>query len=492
MKKILWSLILLVVATSAYADASGKIGYMSGALVAQRPDGTVKVMAPKAEVAEGDLLVTAKDSYAQVVMNDGTKMTMRPNSNLKIESYKFKADAPQADAAVFRLLKGGFRTVTGLIGKRGNKDAYQLRAATATIGIRGTDFTSRLCATKDCAEDGDVKLAKSVPTQPQAVGRVMLIQGELAAKNKDGKARKLTLGSPVYEGDILQSSVQSHAVVAFRDGSRITLQESSVFHVESFKYDKATKQENAALRLLKGGVRVVTGLIGRVNHDNYKFRVSAATIGIRGTGFDVWCNGPCADASSKTQAASTTLWSQYAELNTPSSMNDADSPTGAWGKLAEAEAGNDPLNGAGVYVWQGEVVFVSGGSSFTVALNQAATLARDTGRPIQIMSIPVSVTNNNAPRPDSVNVDPEKLFEESRADGEPGLYVTVHDGQVILSKGDQKVDLGKGESGFSSEQLLTRLSSTPSFMGADSKLDNIEKNGNNKPGINGGGCVVVP
>ena len=489
MKKILWSLVLLVVATSAYAEVSGKIGYMSGALVAQRPDGTVKVMAPKAEVLEGDLLVTAKDSYAQVVMNDGTKMTMRPNSNLKIETYKFKQNEPQADAAVFRLLKGGFRTVTGLIGKRGNKDAYKLRAATATIGIRGTDFSSRLCATKDCADDAEAKPVKPAAPQLKAVGRVMLIQGELAAKDKDSKARKLTLGSPVYEGDVLQSSVQSHAVVAFRDGGRITLQANSIFHVEAFKYDKATKQENAALRLIKGGVRVVTGLIGRANHDNYKFRVSGATIGIRGTGFDVWCNGPCADGSSNPQA-STTLWSQYAELSTPSSMNDAGGQVAAWGMMAEAATGSgDPLNGAGVFVWQGEVVFASAGSSFTVALNQAAALARETGKPIQIMSIPASITNNATPRPDSVNVDLEKIFEESNADGEPGLYVTVHDGQVILSKGDQKVDLGKGESGFTNEQLLTRLSVTPGFMsGGD--VDNIE--GGNKSGIGGSGCVVVP
>lgn len=483
MKNILWSLVLLVVATSAYAEASGKIGYMSGTLVAQRPDGTVKVMVPKAEVLEGDLLVTAKDSYAQVVMNDGTKMTMRPNSNLKIESYQFKQNEPQADAAVFRLLKGGFRTVTGLIGKRGNKDAYKLRAATATIGIRGTDFTSRLCATKDCADDADAKPAKPVAPQPKAVGRVMLIQGDLAAKDKDDKVRKLTLGSPVYEGDILQSSVQSHAVVAFRDGGRITLQANSVFHVEAFKYDKATNQENAALRLLKGGVRVVTGLIGRVNHDNYKFRVSAATIGIRGTGFDVWCNGPCADEGA---LAATNLWMQYAAMD-DGHANDA----GPQSALLLAET-DDPMNGAGVYVWQGEVVFVAKGESFTVALNQAAQIAKTTGQPVAIRTIPSGVLNNTAPKPDSVSVDMDKTFEESASEGEPGLYVTVHDGQVILSKGDQKVDLGKGESGFTNEQLLTRLSSTPGFMGADNKLDNIEKNGDNKAGINGGGCVVVP
>ena len=503
-KQISFFLISLMWATSfplQAAEVSGKIGYMSGALIAQRPDGTVKVMVPKSEVLEGDLLVTAKDSYAQVVMNDGTKMTLRPNSNLKIESYQFKQDTPKADSAVFRLLKGGFRTVTGLIGKRGNPDAYKLRAATATIGIRGTDFTSRLCATKNCADDNETaKPAKLAALGAKVVGRVMLIQGELAAKDIDNKARKLTLGSPVYEGDILQSSVQSYGVVAFRDGGRITLQENSLFHVESFKYDKATNQEGAALRLLKGGVRVVTGLIGRVNRDNYKFRVSTATIGIRGTGFDVWCNGPCASdsanpvASSTQPPNSTALWSQYAEIASVGSLNDAGVQTSVWGQYAEASTdAGDPMNGAGVYVWQGEVVFaVERGSSFTVALNQAATLSRTTGEPVRLIAIPAGITNNDAPRPDSVKVDVDKLFEESSSDGEPGLYVTVHDGQVILSKGEQKVDLGKGESGFSSEQLLTRLSSTPGFMGSDSKLDNIEQSGDGKSGIGGSGCVVVP
>ena len=36
------------------------------------------------------------------------------------------------------LLKGGLRTATGLIGKRGNQDAYAIKTSTATIGIRGS------------------------------------------------------------------------------------------------------------------------------------------------------------------------------------------------------------------------------------------------------------------------------------------------------------------------------------------------------------------
>lgn len=453
-------LLICSVSTSAQAEGvAGQIGYMSGALVAQRTDGTVKVMGPKAQVFEGDVLVTAKESYAQVVMNDGTRMTLRPDSNLKIETYQFKKESPQTDNAVFRLMKGGFRTVTGLIGKRGNPDAYKLSARGATLGIRGTDFTSRLCATQNCQDEGEAaKPVKPAVEQARAVGRVMLIEGELAAEELNGKMRKLALGAPVYEGDTLKSSVKSHAVVAFRDGGRITLQENSVFLIEKYKYEKSTSQESAALRLMKGSVRVVTGLIGRIKRENYNFGVAGATIGIRGTGFDAWCNGPCAEGATDFGA----------------------SP-------------DQPLDGAGVFVWEGEVVLVSPGGSFTVAINQAAIIARETGKPVQVMSIPPSIKDNTTPKPDSVPVDIEKLFEETSGSGEPGLYVTVHDGQVILAQGDQKVDLGRGETGFTNDHILTRLSTTPSFMGGDKKMDNLEKIGGSKSNVlQGGGCVVGP
>jgi hypothetical protein len=151
---LLIATVLLLAATTAQAaDVVGKIGYMSGSLMAKRADGTVKIMGPKSEVLAGDTLVTAVDSYAQVRMSDGSRMTLRPHSTLKIDEYRFDKREPKSDNAIFRLLKGGFRTITGLIGKRGDPDAYKVRAAAATIGIRGTDFSSRLCATANCQDD---------------------------------------------------------------------------------------------------------------------------------------------------------------------------------------------------------------------------------------------------------------------------------------------------------------------------------------------------
>lgn len=147
------AILLMIVSLSQAAEVVGKVGYMSGSLMVQRADGTIKVIGSKSEVLAGDTLVTAKDSYAQVQMNDGMKMTLRPHSNLKIEEYKFNRQEPKSDNAIFNLLKGGLRTLSGLIGKRGDPDAYKMRTATATIGIRGTDFSSRLCATPNCQDD---------------------------------------------------------------------------------------------------------------------------------------------------------------------------------------------------------------------------------------------------------------------------------------------------------------------------------------------------
>lgn len=43
------------------------------------------------------------------------------------------------------LVKGGLRSVTGLIGKRGNQDSYKIQTSTAAIGIRGSEGETLAC-----------------------------------------------------------------------------------------------------------------------------------------------------------------------------------------------------------------------------------------------------------------------------------------------------------------------------------------------------------
>lgn len=120
--------------------AVAMIANLSGTLSVQKPDGTVKILSQKSEVDAGDLLSTEKDTYARIKFTDGGEVTLRPNSKMKIDEFGFNEQVPEKDSFVFSLVKGGLRTITGLVGKRGNRDAYRLNTANATIGIRGTHY----------------------------------------------------------------------------------------------------------------------------------------------------------------------------------------------------------------------------------------------------------------------------------------------------------------------------------------------------------------
>lgn len=124
------------------ALAQGHVQHLSGTMYVQRGDGSLRLLAESSQVRVGDVVTTERETYAQINLTDGGKITLRPSTQIRIDGYEFSEQEPQKDNFVFALLKGGLRAVTGLIGKRVNRDAYRLRTATATVGIRGTDFNA--------------------------------------------------------------------------------------------------------------------------------------------------------------------------------------------------------------------------------------------------------------------------------------------------------------------------------------------------------------
>jgi hypothetical protein len=123
------------------ALAAGTVTHLSGTLYVKRTDGTVRLLSERSRVIEGDELSTERSTYAQVKFDDGGQVTLRPSTRVKIDNFSFNKAEPEKDGFVMSLLKGGFRAITGLIGKRANRNAYRVSTNTATIGIRGTDFS---------------------------------------------------------------------------------------------------------------------------------------------------------------------------------------------------------------------------------------------------------------------------------------------------------------------------------------------------------------
>lgn len=148
-RNLLAALLILLAAASALAGQAGRVTHLSGALSVQKPDGATRVLGIGSDVHEGDLVVTESNAYARIRFIDGGEVVLRPNTRLKVESYRYVKDQPKEDNIFFSLLKGGLRAVTGLIGQR-NKEQIAYQTPTATIGIRGTHFGALLCQ-GDCA-----------------------------------------------------------------------------------------------------------------------------------------------------------------------------------------------------------------------------------------------------------------------------------------------------------------------------------------------------
>ncbi|WP_076592066.1 FecR family protein [Herminiimonas arsenitoxidans] len=140
--------LLLIWGNPAHAQAVGKITNLSGVLTARHPDGSVRIMASKSDVMQGDTLITQANTYARIKFVDNAEIVLRPASELIIKSYQYDAEKPANDKIAIGLTKGSLRAVSGLVGKR-NPDAVSFDTPAATIGIRGTHFGALFCQ-NDC------------------------------------------------------------------------------------------------------------------------------------------------------------------------------------------------------------------------------------------------------------------------------------------------------------------------------------------------------
>lgn len=98
-----------------------------------------KPVVPNQRVLSGSSVTTAAGSQVTLRFDDGQVVALHENTQFRIENFRYRAQESAADRAVFVLLRGALRVVTGALGKR-NRDVFALRLPQSTIGIRGTDF----------------------------------------------------------------------------------------------------------------------------------------------------------------------------------------------------------------------------------------------------------------------------------------------------------------------------------------------------------------
>jgi hypothetical protein len=129
-----------------------------------------------------------------------------------------------------------------------------------------------------------VLLWSGFPTAALASGLVAFTQGEVQLRSSDGSLRPAQRGSELRVGDAVETG-QGRAQLRMVDGAYLSLQPQTVLRVDEYSAAAPGVAERGFLSLLRGGLRTVTGLIGRGDRDAYRITTPTATIGIRGTEF---------------------------------------------------------------------------------------------------------------------------------------------------------------------------------------------------------------
>ena len=131
------------------SEAVGRVTITRGAVTATDAAGRERNLRRRSYIRQGDTLNTSLTGGAHIRFNDGAQIALRRNSSLRVDDYRWQGSEDGSEKAVLSLIKGGFRTVTGAIG-RTNRDNYLVNSNFATIGIRGTHYALMACVAGAC------------------------------------------------------------------------------------------------------------------------------------------------------------------------------------------------------------------------------------------------------------------------------------------------------------------------------------------------------
>ena len=425
----------------------GEVTYSRGVLTGQLDGEEPRLIGKGVGLHNGEILNTGSRGFALIELNDGTRMTLRPNTTFKIDNVDTKKGS---ENAFFSLIRGGLRAVTGFISKA-RQDAFRINTSVATIGIRGTEFDARLCQGDECQNEEDA-IEQKAERESRVVGRIALMRGKASAAEDGKDSRALSVGAAIYERDQIETGIKSFTVIAFNDKTRVTMSPQSAFRVEEHEYKPEQPDENNSfLSFLRGGLRLVTGAIGQLNQKSFRVATPTATIGIRGTGFDIACDGACVDNTAAIDPTTNSVVGQF--------LNFFLRPVYA------QSAGN----GMYIKVWNGSLNLDIGGKTLVLANGRTLFLRNSFSPPLQVSDMPPRLRAfGGAPRPDKVPDNPDFFDESSQTTIDPGLYVNVRDGHATVRGVDgRELSAGAGEAIRAGLSSTERLGFVPVFQKFD-------------------------
>lgn len=417
------ALFFSLTAVAAMPSEVGQTAFVRGKVLALHPDFEQR---PLVQSNQGiflkDRIDTSDRSFSVLDLLDRAKISVRPLSQFSVETYLLNERK-----AEFRLEQGGVEVQMGKIGTD-SPDALVVKTAMAEVSAQQGHFRLRLCG-KDCAQEEQNKAKRPVPLERDVVARVAQLRGEVIAKSTgagtpgQADSRRLALGAPLYRQDQVTSGEDARAMLLFRDGGRVGLGANSAMEIQNYRWQEPGFEDHFALRLLRGGLRSMTGALGKTKPEAISIDTPISLVGIRGTVFDLLLPAPKSE--------------------------------------------EPPLLYS--YVHEGEIELKTGTSEVTLLRKDEGNRQEgDQAEPIDALPGDESLIGSD---PRQVQVDLKADFGQQSTSGVPeGLYVYAVDGHIRIRslQGPWKgrlMHLGRGEAAYVDDQgILWRLDRPKAFQ----------------------------
>lgn len=120
-------------------------------------------------------------------------------------------------------------------------------------------------------------------TDASPVGAVAEVSGEANVLRTDGSTQKIVRGTPIYEGDVIETGSDGAVNIHFVDDTSFAVSGDARLAIDEYVYDPATQSGEQGFSVLKGLFVFTSGLIGRDDPDDVRIDTPTGSIGIRGT-----------------------------------------------------------------------------------------------------------------------------------------------------------------------------------------------------------------
>lgn len=126
-----------------------------------------------------------------------------------------------------------------------------------------------------------VEAGTDVGSEP--IGTVNTVSGQAFVIRADGSREELDIDTPLYPGDVLETSADGAVGVVLADETTFAMAADGRMVLDEMIFDPETQEGSLSLSVFKGVYTFVSGLVSKTDPDAMVINTPVGSIGIRGT-----------------------------------------------------------------------------------------------------------------------------------------------------------------------------------------------------------------